>query len=237
MIGAAMPASRGATPSATSATASQRAPAPSAARAPAAAAWPCPPARTPARQSQRGPASRRRRATGSAPWPWPSALTTAMTAAGCSTRASAATLSRTAPRSISTQAARNRSDMSGAGRQEADDVAASDDADDRAAVDDRHVGHVVLVHERRDVLDAPARRHGLELALHHVADGRRRRLLQLLVVPLDLPGQGELDAGEDRDRRRQVEPGLGDEEVLIAQQPDERALGVDHRHRTDALLA
>ncbi len=38
------------------------------------------------------------------------------------------------------------------------------------------------------------------------------------------PRQRELDAGEDRDRRGEVQAGLGDQQVLVAEQPDDLAV-------------
>ncbi len=108
--------------------------------------------------------------------------------------------------------------------------------DDLLVVDDRDVGDVVLVHHRRDIVDVRVRTDVLEALLHHVGDGGRSRLLQLLVVAPQGARQGELDAGQDRDRGRQVQARLGDQQVLVAEQPDDLAVGVDDRGGADPLL-
>ena len=98
------------------------------------------------------------------------------------------------------------------------------------SVDDGHVGHVVLVHQRRDVLDGLAGTDLLEVG----GPSRRRRsttaaLLQLLVVaPLGAAGHAELDPEEDLDRRRAGGGGPPTTRRSSSrQQPDDRAVGVD----------
>ena len=122
-------------------------------------------------------------------------------------------------------------------RDEAHDIRPRDDAHDLVVgVDDGDAVDLLVVHDRRDVLDASRRSRPLTVPL----SSRRRRFAPAIFFSsfsrcFISPGNGT-PSPEKVDERRHVHAGFGRDEVVVAQDAEQTAVGVDDRERADVLV-